>query len=697
MSKRKLRAIAAGGLRRRSVSLATAVAALAASLAIGALVPAASANPPSPPVVAALHAFVGDPLYGLDTFAGTLFAKLPDEETQMGSTTKIWTLDQTAHALAQGVVHLDDKVTINQFEASLDASNSLMVDIYGTPLEAGEVVSLGTLVRGLIYQSGNNAAFAIARHVAQAYYGPGADWQDFVALMNAHAAALGQTHTHLSNPAGVDILPHYTTARELAEEMQHGLQDPYFAQVIGFRGPTYTAITASPHGAKVYIFKWGSTDPGWEGWKLGSTPLCDGPNAGCWVMSYRRIGRRLVTAFMQGEPYADENAMLDYGFATLFHPDLSATSASGGAVSRQAVDCYSSNRAVTAVLPPSGAIRLALWNANVDGLSITKLQEATLPGSDIVSRAPRDVAVTRLSSGDIILANRKGAAVTLSRWTIARNGTLQLLASNIAAGTATTMGLQPVYGDMFLTAVTDPTGALVLKSWQLQGSGLTLLDTYEDHAQTFREVAIAGTRPGNPQNGRAVTASVGSYGGTPLLLHVWAVDHGTGKISRPGELEEGFAHAHPAVAPFLVPVANDERTPPEYFAAAYRNVADGPGNLEINFYRVDDTGKPVRVEEKWNTQIPAEQIRLAPLGTGGLMFAIRDAQGHVKLRVWDAARKPDGSILDKQVVQEDEPDALSLDLCRLSTNHAEGDFLTSTRDLDGQLRLRAYRSGDRPQ
>ena len=106
-------------------TLTTAAAALAATAAFCVAVPAASADI-APQYLDALHAFVGDPLFGLDTAQGMLYGKLPDEETQMGSTTKIWTLDLTAHALEQGVVHLNDQVTIDPYEAGFNNWNSLM-------------------------------------------------------------------------------------------------------------------------------------------------------------------------------------------------------------------------------------------------------------------------------------------------------------------------------------------------------------------------------------------------------------------------------------------------------------------------------------------------------------------------------------------------------------------------------------------
>ena len=88
-----------------------------------------------------------------------------------------------------------------------------MADMNGKlSLEAGEVVKFDDLIRGMMYPSGNNATYAVARHVAQGYFGPAADWKPAVTLMNQHAAALGQTATWL------DFTPYHdddrTTARE---------------------------------------------------------------------------------------------------------------------------------------------------------------------------------------------------------------------------------------------------------------------------------------------------------------------------------------------------------------------------------------------------------------------------------------------------------------------------------------------------
>src|SRR5262245_20195805 len=162
---------------------------------------------------------------------------------------------------------------------------------------------------------------------------------------------------------------------------QHGLADPYFAQVVGFTG-TYSATTQGPNGPKYYSLSWGRSYPGWEGEKGGATPNCSGPNGSCGVIAATRIGRRVVASAMQASS-SDYQSMLDFGFETLFHPDPRGTSAAGGATSRQDVDCLANGRAVTAVLPPSGPISLTLWNTNLDGASITKQVSAILPGSGL--------------------------------------------------------------------------------------------------------------------------------------------------------------------------------------------------------------------------------------------------------------------------------------------------------------------------
>jgi D-alanyl-D-alanine carboxypeptidase len=684
----------------RTKRLAATLAAVALSLPFLGLAPTASAHVDNP-TVTALHAFLGDPLFGLGTAEGTLFATLPDDQTAQASTTKLMTLHLTVIALNDGIVDLDDLVTINAVESGI--GGSMMTDVNGVTLEVGEVVSLEDLIRGMMYQSGNDAAWAIGRHVAEGYLGAGATAADFVAMMNAHAAADGLVDTSFANPNGFDDPNHFTTARELAMNIEHAIQDPYFQEVVGFVG-TWNVTTQGPNGPKMYVLNFPFFTPfaGYEGAKGGGTPNCNGPNNGCMGMSGKQIGRRVVMGFMQGQPWAEETGLFQFGFATIFHPDPRGTSVSAGATEKHDVACLNDGRAVSAAYPPTGDARLVTWDSDVDASSIAKLAEAILPksGNSGSGQGPeRDVAVTQLPAGDVIVASRKGSSVDLSRWAIAGNGTPTLLESDVKAGPGLSMALQSVSADTFLTAMADPEGDLVVKSWRLeQGGGIEQLDTYRDDTREYHTVAIAGPLNTDVYNGhRAATAAATSDG---ILAHfVWAVDAGTGAITRlGGQIEStGINNGRVAISPLPVEtVFEGELFPPVYYATAFWNAGHF---AQIRFYRITPNGGAVQEGVVNSTATDAFDVRLAPLGVAGLIQSVRDDDGDnaVELTVFEAARQEDNSIVPDLVSEHAAGATLSPDLCRVPSTHAEGDYVVASLDpADAGLRLRAYRSGDRP-
>jgi D-alanyl-D-alanine carboxypeptidase len=569
-------------------------------------------------------------------------------------------------------------------------------------LEPGEVVNLDLLVRGMMYPSGNDAAWAIAYHVAQAQgidrNGDSViDGSDYVEWMNQQAVADGLVDTHFTSANGWDDPDHYTTARELARIIDRGLNaHPYFGQVIGFSG-TFTDTSQGPNGTKTYSWGWGFNYPGWEGMKGGGTTNCNGPNQGCQAISAKRIGRRVAVTFMQGT-FGDEPGMFDYGFGQIFHPDPRGSSASVGEAGRFDLDCISSSRCVSAAVPENGGpVELVSWSPDIDGSTIAVLDQEPVPSSGSPppggqGQGPdRETALTHLPSGPIVVASRKGSSVELSRWSLDGGGALTLLDDGAKAGPATTMDLQAVYGDMFLTAITDPDGELVVKTWRLDGSGLVHLDTYRDDSRVYSEVAMAGPLTTDVFTGhRAVTAAIAP---NALVHDVWAVDQTSGAITRLGELVQAGTRDQVEISPFFVNTTFDgELFPPVYYATAFRQ----GGNLAIRFYRIGGTGDPVN-EGLLSTAFQIEEAGVAPLGTGGVMSALRAADGTVRLIAWDARRNPDNSISPDQISQHTALDAGSLDFVRVPSTHADGDYLTAVTDvLSGELRLRAYRSGDRP-
>lgn len=133
----------------------------------------------------------------------------------MASTTKIMTA-----VLALEKCNLDDPVTISQ-----NAQNQEGSSIY---LRAGDVVPMRDLVYGLMLNSGNDAAAAIAEYV-----GDGID--DFVDMMNQKAKELGCRNTRFENPSGLSDENHFSTAYDMALIMSYAMNNEEFRKIASTR------------------------------------------------------------------------------------------------------------------------------------------------------------------------------------------------------------------------------------------------------------------------------------------------------------------------------------------------------------------------------------------------------------------------------------------------------------------------------
>ena len=75
-------------------------------------------------------------------------------------------------------------------------------------LKAGEQISIDQLLAGLIVMSANDAAVTLAEKISGSV-------PEFVARMNREAQTLGMKDTHFSNPSGISMPDHYSTAADL--------------------------------------------------------------------------------------------------------------------------------------------------------------------------------------------------------------------------------------------------------------------------------------------------------------------------------------------------------------------------------------------------------------------------------------------------------------------------------------------------
>lgn len=146
-----------------------------------------------------------------DASGHILYERNADMELPMASTTKVMT---ALTVIEKG--GLDGVVTISRHAASIPPSN--------LELQAGEKFRVWELLYGMLLHSANDAAVALAEH----YDGSEAA---FAADMTRRAHELGAIHTHFSNPNGLPIADHYTTARDLALIMHAALENPTFRRI----------------------------------------------------------------------------------------------------------------------------------------------------------------------------------------------------------------------------------------------------------------------------------------------------------------------------------------------------------------------------------------------------------------------------------------------------------------------------------
>ncbi|WP_188187902.1 D-alanyl-D-alanine carboxypeptidase family protein [Nonomuraea sp. SYSU D8015] len=176
-------------------------------------------------------------------------------------------------------------------------------------LRAGDRLTVGELLYGLMLPSGADAAHALART-----YGPGVD--GFVAKMNATARELDMNDTQYVNADGLPMpgSDGYSTARDQAVLAAKALQHPLIAEAAGTR---YHSLDASgEHGS----YSWRNTNrllgtPGAIGLKTGFTRA-----AGyCLAFAGERDGRRLVGVLLgesvSSRRFSTAEALLDWGAA----------------------------------------------------------------------------------------------------------------------------------------------------------------------------------------------------------------------------------------------------------------------------------------------------------------------------------------------------------------------------------------------
>jgi len=218
-----------------------------------------------------------------------IYQKEADLRLPPASTTKIMT---AIVAIENG--HLSDRVTVDVDSNQLAAATESTV----MGLMPGRNVSLETLLYGMMLESGNDAAIAIAKHIA------GSETR-FVEMMNAKARELGMKDSHFMNPHGLSTEGHYSSAYDLAILARYGYQNPKFYAISGTRHWTADGFDLWNLNKLLPVY------PGADGVKPGFTD-----NAGrCLVGSAVRDNHRVIVVDLRSQdPTSESRDLLDYAF-----------------------------------------------------------------------------------------------------------------------------------------------------------------------------------------------------------------------------------------------------------------------------------------------------------------------------------------------------------------------------------------------
>ncbi len=218
------------------------------------------------------------------------------------SITKLMTAYVVSHELQAGNIALEDEVLISEKAWRMVGSRSF--------IEVNTKVPVEVLLRGMIIQSGNDAAVALAEHIA------GSE-ETFAQMMNQYAQQLGMIDTNYRNATGLPDPEHYTTAKDIAILSAAIIRDfPDHYKWYAEKEYTYNNITQ--HNRNKLLWR----DTTVDGLKTGHTE-----EAGyCLAASAKRSGMRLISVVLgtrsENARAQETQKLFNYGFRFFETHDL---------------------------------------------------------------------------------------------------------------------------------------------------------------------------------------------------------------------------------------------------------------------------------------------------------------------------------------------------------------------------------------
>ncbi|MDP1900931.1 MAG: D-alanyl-D-alanine carboxypeptidase family protein [Rubrivivax sp.] len=178
------------------------------ALVLAAFAAGALAQTPQPPEIAARQYLL------IDLASQQVLAERDaDAQAEPASLTKLMTAYLVFNAIRDKKLSLEQTLSVSQraWNERKSGGSLMFIDTTMTP-------KVSELLRGMIVQSGNDAAIALAE-------GVGGTVENFVAMMNRQAQAWGLKNTQFKNVAGLTEAGHFSSARDVATVAAHIIQE----------------------------------------------------------------------------------------------------------------------------------------------------------------------------------------------------------------------------------------------------------------------------------------------------------------------------------------------------------------------------------------------------------------------------------------------------------------------------------------
>ncbi|MEH7093278.1 D-alanyl-D-alanine carboxypeptidase family protein [Neobacillus vireti] len=230
-----------------------------------------------------------------------LYGKNPNQKMYPASLTKIAT---AIYAIEKG--NLDRLVTVS--------GNAVRQDGTRVYLNEGEQVPLKKLIQGMLINSGNDAAVAIAEYTDGSV-------QQFAENLNIYLKTkIGVANTHFTNPNGLFDPNHYTTAMDMALITNYAIKNPVFAEIFGtkilpWKGQSWQTNLVTHHK----MLKGEIAYPGITGGKTGYTSETKQTLATTADNGKIRLTAVVLKSNLKNDKYNDTAILFDYGFKNFQH------------------------------------------------------------------------------------------------------------------------------------------------------------------------------------------------------------------------------------------------------------------------------------------------------------------------------------------------------------------------------------------